>query len=174
MTDVEIRPITPGDDFDAQLDLGQRAFGVYPAEHRASWLHAARLRAGQGLFLGAFIGATPVGAAILPVVPARAQTYPSRPVRVIVGFPAGNSPDIITRLTCHYLSDHLGQQFVASLLPLFGGHYGGLVHGPIIRLFDRQGQLLLQGVLVSLLSGVLALLSSFEQRVITTSIPWVW
>jgi len=58
-----------------------------------------------------------VGAAILPVVPARAQTYPSRPVRVIVGFPAGNSPDIITRLTCHYLSDHLGQQFVVENRP---------------------------------------------------------
>ncbi len=65
MTDVAIRPITPDDDFDAQLDLGQRAFGVYPVEHRASWLYAARLRAGQGLFLGAFIGETPVGAAML-------------------------------------------------------------------------------------------------------------
>ena len=65
MTDVAIRPITPDDDFDAQLDLGQRAFGVYPAEHRASWLYAARLRAGQGLFLGAFTGSTPVGAAML-------------------------------------------------------------------------------------------------------------
>jgi len=62
---VEIRPITLDDDFDAQLDLGQRAFGIYPAEHRASWLHAARLRAGQGLFLGAFTGGTPVGAAML-------------------------------------------------------------------------------------------------------------
>ena len=65
MTDVQIRPITLDDDFDAQLDLGQRAFGVYPAQHRASWLYAARLRAGQGLFLGAFIGSTPVGAAML-------------------------------------------------------------------------------------------------------------
>ena len=65
MTDVEVRPITLDDDFDAQLDLGQRAFGVYPAEHRASWLYAARLRAGQGLFLGAFTGSTPVGAAMV-------------------------------------------------------------------------------------------------------------
>ena len=65
MTDVEIRPITPDDDFDAQLDLGYRAFGVYPAQQRASWLRAARLRAGQGLFLGAFIGGAPVGAAML-------------------------------------------------------------------------------------------------------------
>lgn len=65
VTDVEIRPVTLEDDFDAQLDLGQRAFGVYPAGQRASWLHGARLRAGQGLFLGAFAGRAPVGAAIL-------------------------------------------------------------------------------------------------------------
>ena len=38
VTDVVIRPITLDDDFDAQLDLGQRAFGVYPAEQKASWL----------------------------------------------------------------------------------------------------------------------------------------
>jgi len=59
------------------------------------------------------------GATVLPILAerARAQTYPARPVRVIVGFPAGNSPDIITRLTCHYLSDHLGQQFVVENRP---------------------------------------------------------
>jgi predicted acetyltransferase len=62
---VEIRPVTLDDDFDAQLDLGQRAFGVYPAQHRANWLHGARLRAGQGRFLGAFAGGAPVGAAML-------------------------------------------------------------------------------------------------------------
>jgi len=65
VTDVDIRPIRLDDDFDAQLDLGQRAFGVYPPQDRASWLHAARLRAGQGLFIGAFIGGTPVGAAMI-------------------------------------------------------------------------------------------------------------
>jgi predicted acetyltransferase len=65
VTDVDIRPITHRDDFDAQLDLGQRAFGVYPPENRASWLYAAKLRAGQGLFLGAFTGGTPAGAAMV-------------------------------------------------------------------------------------------------------------
>lgn len=65
MTDVEIRPITPEDDFDAQVDLGQRAFGIYTEQQKASWLHVARLRAAQGLFLGAFVGGVPAGAAMM-------------------------------------------------------------------------------------------------------------
>jgi predicted acetyltransferase len=65
VTDVEIRPITAEDDFEAQVDLGQRAFGVYSAQQKASWLHVARLRAGQGLFLGAFVDGVPAGAAMV-------------------------------------------------------------------------------------------------------------
>ena len=65
MTDVEIRPVTPDDDFEAQVDLGQRAFGIYSPAQKASWLYAARLRASQGLFLGAFAGGQPAGAAII-------------------------------------------------------------------------------------------------------------
>ncbi|TVZ00995.1 GNAT family N-acetyltransferase [Trebonia kvetii] len=65
MTDVEIRPITPDDDFDAQLDLGQRAFGVYSTQQKEGWLRVARLRASEGLFLGAFAGGVPAGAAML-------------------------------------------------------------------------------------------------------------
>lgn len=64
MPDLVIRPVTPEDDFDAQLDLGQRAFGIYSPAQRASWLYAARLRARQGMFLGAFAGGQPAGAAI--------------------------------------------------------------------------------------------------------------
>ena len=55
MPDVEIRPLTPDDDMDAQLDLAQRAFGVYPLAQRESWSHLASLRIGQGMFLGAFV-----------------------------------------------------------------------------------------------------------------------
>jgi predicted acetyltransferase len=65
VTDVLIRPITPDDDMDAQLDLGQRAFGTYSADQRASWLTVASLRAGQGMFLGAFVDGRPAGAAML-------------------------------------------------------------------------------------------------------------
>jgi tripartite-type tricarboxylate transporter receptor subunit TctC len=54
------------------------------------------------------------GAAALPAMPriARAQAYPSRLVRIIVGFPAGGATDIQARLMGQWLSDRLGQQFI--------------------------------------------------------------
>jgi len=54
------------------------------------------------------------GAAALPAMPRNswAQAYPSRPVRIIVGFPAGGATDIQARLMGQWLSDRLGQQFV--------------------------------------------------------------
>jgi len=65
VTDVEIRPLGPDDDMDAQLDLGQRAFGVYSPAQRDSWAFVAGIRVRQGLFLGAFEAGIPVGAAIV-------------------------------------------------------------------------------------------------------------
>ena len=59
------------------------------------------------------------GAAALPAVSriARAQTYPTRPVRIIVGFAAGGATDIIARLIGQWLSERLGQQFVIENRP---------------------------------------------------------
>src|SRR6201982_260822 len=56
------------------------------------------------------------GAAALPAVPriSWAETYPSRPVRIMVGFPAGGATDIQARLMGQWLSDRLGQQFIAE------------------------------------------------------------
>jgi predicted acetyltransferase len=79
VSDVEIRPITPDDDFDAQVDLGQRAFGPYSQQQLAGWLNVARLRAEQGLFLGAFVDGVPAGAAILQDM---RQYWLGRPVKM--------------------------------------------------------------------------------------------
>ncbi len=59
------------------------------------------------------------GAAALPAVSriAKAQAYPSRPVRIIVGFPAGGAPDIIARILGQSLSERLGQPFVIENRP---------------------------------------------------------
>src|SRR5215467_14471071 len=66
------------------------------------------------------------GAAALPAMSriARAQTYPTRPVRVIIGFPAGGSLDIVARLVGHWLSERLRQQFVIENRPGAGGNIG--------------------------------------------------
>jgi tripartite-type tricarboxylate transporter receptor subunit TctC len=66
------------------------------------------------------------GAAALPVVSrnARAQTYPARPVHMIVGFPAGNASDIVARLVAQSLSERLGQPFVIENRPGAGGNIG--------------------------------------------------
>jgi tripartite-type tricarboxylate transporter receptor subunit TctC len=59
------------------------------------------------------------GAAALPAVSgvATAQTYPTRPVRLIVGFPPGGASDITARLMGQWLSERLGQQFVIENRP---------------------------------------------------------
>src|SRR5262245_19414150 len=64
------------------------------------------------------------GAVALPAVSriARAQTYPTRPVRLIVGFPAGGPLDIVARLMGQWLSERLGQQFVVDNRAGAGGN----------------------------------------------------
>jgi tripartite-type tricarboxylate transporter receptor subunit TctC len=66
------------------------------------------------------------GAAALPAVSrvARAQTYPSRPVRLIVPLAPAGASDITARLIGQWLSERLGQQFVIDNRPGGGGNIG--------------------------------------------------
>ena len=56
------------------------------------------------------------GAAALPAMSriAWAQAYPTRPVRMIVGYPPGGTADVVARLIAQWLSERLGQQFVVE------------------------------------------------------------
>jgi tripartite-type tricarboxylate transporter receptor subunit TctC len=64
------------------------------------------------------------GAAAIPAVSriAKAQTYPSRPVRLIVGFGAGSASDIVARLLGEWLSERLSQQFIIENRPGAGSN----------------------------------------------------
>src|SRR5262245_60669623 len=62
--------------------------------------------------------------AVLPAVPrlALAQAYPSRPIRLIVGFPPGGTVDIVARVMGQWLSERLGAPFVIENRPGAGSN----------------------------------------------------
>jgi tripartite-type tricarboxylate transporter receptor subunit TctC len=74
------------------------------------------------------------GAAALPAVSrfAAAETWPARPMHIVVGFPAGNAPDIIARLIGQSLSERLGQQVIVENRPGAGSTIAteGVVNAP--------------------------------------------
>src|SRR5580692_9397575 len=74
------------------------------------------------------------GALVASTIPpiARAETYPARPVHIIVGFPPGAASDINARLIGDWLSQRLGQQFVIDNRPGAGSNVGteAAAHAP--------------------------------------------
>src|SRR5262249_13285323 len=71
----------------------------------------------QFLHLAAGAGAVPAISRIT-----WAQTYPTRPVRIIVGYPSGGSNDILARLMAQWLTERMGQQFVIENRPGAGSN----------------------------------------------------
>jgi tripartite-type tricarboxylate transporter receptor subunit TctC len=65
-----------------------------------------------------------LGAAALAALPgnARAEAYPTRPITLLVTFPAGSAPDIIARLAAQFMSERLGQNVVVENRPGAGGN----------------------------------------------------
>src|SRR5450756_1258832 len=71
-----------------------------------------------------FVRAVAVLAALLLAIAAHAQTYPSRPVRIIVPFPPGGTTDILARVTAERLQSVLGQPFLVENRAGAGGIIG--------------------------------------------------
>jgi len=69
------------------------------------------------LHLAAGVAAFPAAARI-----ARAEAFPTRPVRLIIGFNAGGAPDVVARLLCQWLSERVGQNFLVENRPGAGGN----------------------------------------------------
>jgi tripartite-type tricarboxylate transporter receptor subunit TctC len=72
------------------------------------------MRLSRRKFLHAAAGAAVVPGAAGIVL---ASDYPTRPVRLIIGYPPGGSADMTARLTCQWLSERLGQQFIVESRP---------------------------------------------------------
>src|SRR5882762_334660 len=86
--------------------MGRRVAMKLP--HRRQFLHLA------------------AGAAALPAMSrmAWAQAYPTRPVRIVVGFAPAGAQDVLARLIGQWLSERFGQQFIVDNRPGGGGNIG--------------------------------------------------
>jgi tripartite-type tricarboxylate transporter receptor subunit TctC len=99
------------------------------ADEGHSFVHGQSIKLARRKFLH-----LAVGAAALPAMTRRAhaQTYPTKPVRLVVGVPPGGTLDTVARLVAQWLSEHLGQQFVIENRPGAATNIGtdAVAHSP--------------------------------------------
>jgi tripartite-type tricarboxylate transporter receptor subunit TctC len=100
------------------------------------------------------------GAAALPVLPqiAEADTYPSRPVHLVVGYTAGGAPDVAARIMADWLSRSLGQQFITDNRPGAGTN---ISTETVVRA-NPDGYTLLVIAMPNMISGLLRQNLSFN------------
>jgi tripartite-type tricarboxylate transporter receptor subunit TctC len=93
------------------------------------------------------------GTAMLPAVShvAKAQSYPTRPVRIVIGFTAGGNFDLTARLISQWLSQRLGQQFIVENRPGAGTN---LATETVVRA-PADGHTLLLGGAVNAINATL-------------------
>jgi tripartite-type tricarboxylate transporter receptor subunit TctC len=89
---------------------------------------------------------------------AQAQDYPTRPVRVLVGFPAGSSADITARVVTQHMGRALGQQFVVEDKP----GAGSSLAADLVARAPKDGYTLLQGTIANPINAVINPNLSFD------------
>jgi len=89
---------------------------------------------------------------------AQAQEYPTRPVRVLVGFPAGSSADITARVVTQHMGRALGQQFVVEDKP----GAGSSLAADLVARAPKDGYTLLQGTIANPINAVINPNLSFD------------
>ena len=101
-----------------------------------------------------------MGAAALPAVSrvVQAQAWPSRPVRIVVGFPAGGATDIMARLMGEWLTQRLSQQFIIENKPGASGNIGT----ETVARSPADGYTLLQAVTPNAINAALYSHLSFD------------
>jgi tripartite-type tricarboxylate transporter receptor subunit TctC len=77
------------------------------------------------LIRGTFLAGAALALAAFATAPAAAQDWPTKPVRILIGFGAGGGTDVATRIVAEGLSEVLGQQFVVENRPGAGGTIAG-------------------------------------------------